>query len=231
MTITSDVQKLEPGALVDLFELDLAAIGGGKLYFHPGRNEVGTDIVWQERTYTAFPIKAEGFEATGNGRMPRPTVRIANVTGLISSLLQDFDDLIGCKITRRRTLAKYLDASNFPGGTNPTANPNQEFPPEVWFIDRKVSETRMVIEFELAASWDVQGVLLPRRQCIANTCTWLYRSVDCGYVGGPVADGMDNPTADPQLDSCGKRLSSCKLRFGEHAVLPFGAFIAVGIVV
>ncbi|UCV26805.1 phage minor tail protein L [Ferribacterium limneticum] len=230
MSITSDVQLLAPGALVDLFEVDLTGIGGGTLFIHPGRNSVNTDIVWNGRTYTAFPVKAEGFEATGNGRMPRPTVRVANVTGLISSLLKDFDDLIGCKITRRRTFAKYLDAVNFPGGVNPTANPLQEFPKEVWYIDRKATETKMMVEFELAASWDVQGVLLPRRQCIANTCTWRYRGPDCGYTGGPVADGRDNPTSEAGLDSCGKRLSSCKLRFGSYAVLPFGAFIAVGII-
>jgi len=228
VTIKSDIQKLEPGSVVDLFEIDLTSLGGGLLRFHPGKNSLISDIVWGGNTYIAFPIHAEGFEATGNGRMPRPIVRAANVTGLISSALRDFDDLIGCKVTRRRTLAKYLDAVNFPGGLNPSADQTQEFPPEVWFVDRKAAETKMMVEFELAASWDVQGVLLPRRQAIANTCNWRYRGADCGYAGDPVADSMDNPTANPLLDSCGKRLASCKLRFGEFAVLPFGAFPAVG---
>ena len=230
MSIATDIQTLAPGSVVDLFEIDLTSLGGEKLYFHPGRNGLISNVVWNGITYNAFPIQAEGFEATGNGRMPRPTVRVANVTGLISSVLRDFDDLIGCKVTRRRTLAKYLDAVNFPGSVNASADPSQEFPPEVWFVDRKSTETKMMVEFELAASWDVQGVLLPRRQAIANTCAWRYRGADCGYAGGAVADGNDNATGDINLDQCGKRLSSCKLRFGAYAVLPIGAFPAVGLI-
>lgn len=228
--IETDIQKLEPGNVVDLFDVDLTSVGGEMIHLHPGKNNLLTDIVWNGVTYTAFPIIAEGFEATGNGRMPRPTVKVANVTGLISAALRDFDDMIGCKVTRRRTLAQYLDAVNFPGSVNPTADPTQEFPPEVWFIDRKASETKMVVELELAASWDVQGVLLPRRQAIANTCNWRYRGADCGYAGGAVADSFDKPTTLMGSDQCGKRLTSCKLRFGEHAVLPFGAFPSVGLI-
>lgn len=228
--IETDIQTLAPGAIVDLFELDMTALGGDVLYFHPGRNQLMADIVWNGQAYVAFPIQAEGFEASGNGKMPRPVVRVANVTGLISAVLRDMDDLIGCKVTRRRTLGKYLDAVNFPGGVNPTADPTQEFPREVWFIDRKSVESRMVIEFELAAAWDCQGVLLPRRQAIANTCSWRYRGPDCGYVGGPVATIHDVATADLAQDQCGKRLASCKLRFGEYAELPFGAFPSVGLI-
>lgn len=230
MSIVADIQKLEPGDVVDLYEIDLTSVGGDILFFHPGHNEMLSSLTWNGQAYVAFPIKAEGFEASGNGKMPRPKVTVANVTGLISAALRDFDDLIGCKVTRRRTLARYLDAVNFPGGVNPSADPTQEFPPEVWFIDRKSMETKMAVEFELAASWDVQGVLLPRRQAIANTCGWRYRSADCGYTGDPVADIHDVATGDTAADQCGKRLASCKLRFGEFAVLPFGAFPAVGLI-
>lgn len=230
MTIAADIQSLEPGAVVDLFELDLTPLGGSILRFHPGSNGLVANVVWNASAYEAFPIMAEGFEASGNGKMPRPTIKVANVTGMISSFLRDFDDLIGTKITRRRTLAKYLDAVNFPGGVNPSADPAQEFPPEVWFVDRKSEETKMVVSFELAASWDVQGVLLPRRQAIANTCGWRYRGADCTYSGGAVADGNDVPTSDIAADLCGKRLNSCKLRFGAYAPLPFGAFPSVGLI-
>jgi lambda family phage minor tail protein L len=230
VSLAADIQGLEPGAVVDLFELDLTPLGGSVMRFHPGRNGLIANVVWNANSYEAFPIKADGFEASGNGKMPRPTIKVANVTGMISSFLRDFDDLIGTKITRRRTLAKYLDAVNFPGGVNPSADPSQEFPPEVWFVDRKAEETKMMVSFELAASWDVQGVLLPRRQAIANTCGWRYRGADCTYAGGAVADGNDTPTGDLAADKCGKRLSSCKLRFGDYAPLPFGAFPSVGLI-
>jgi hypothetical protein len=36
------------------------------------------------------------------------------------------------------------------------------------------------------------GVVLPRRQIIANVCQWKYRGAECGYTGPPVADANDN---------------------------------------
>jgi len=35
-------------------------------------------------------------------------------------------------------------------------------------------------------------------------------------------------TANPLEDVCGKRITSCKKRFGEYAELPFGSFPSVG---
>ena len=81
-----------------------------------------------------------------------------------------------------------------------------------------------VVEFELAVAFDVQGVQLPRRQIIRNSCPWKYRGDGCGYAGGPVADANDNPTTDAARDVCGKRLTSCKMRFGVAGWPPFGAF-------
>ncbi len=43
-SIYSDVQKLEPGALVDLFELDGTPIGGSLLRFH-GYTQLGP-LTW-----------------------------------------------------------------------------------------------------------------------------------------------------------------------------------------
>jgi lambda family phage minor tail protein L len=72
--------------------------------------------------------------------------------------------------------------------------------------------------------------MLPRRQVVQNVCAWRYRSAECGYTGGAVADINDQPTTDPARDQCGKRLASCKLRFGQYAELPFGGFPAAGLI-
>lgn len=228
--ISSDIQKLNPGAIIELFELDTTAIGGTEVYYlHNGVNEIGQSIVFDGITYTKFPIIANGFDKNSTGTMPRPVLKIANVTGLIGVLIKQNADLVNARVTRIRTFAKYLDAVNFIGGVNPEADPNQVIDREIWIIDRKSSENKVYVEFELTALFDVQGVQLPRRQIIQNVCTWQYRSAECGYTGDPVADKLDQPTSDPLLDKCGKRLGSCKLRFGENAVLPFGAFPAVGL--
>ena len=230
MTIASDLQKLAPGALIELFILDATALGGDVTRLHAGTNELRASVVWQGATYAPFPIEASGFELSGRGALPQPKVRVANVTGLITALCMELNDLVGAKFTRKRTLVKYLDAVNFTGGVNPTADPTQEFPDEIWFVNRKAEENKVFVEFELAAAFDVQGVKLPRRQVIANVCSWLYRGAECGYAGGAVADINDVATTVLANDQCGKRLASCKLRFGEFAELPYGGFPGAGLV-
>lgn len=229
-TITTEIQKLEPSAMVELFVLDATSLGSDLFRFHAGTNGLRQNIVWQGNTYTAFPVQSSGFEFSGNGQMPRPKLVFANITGVFSLLAIQYDDLLGAKITRKRTLAKYLDAVNFTGGVNATADPAAEFPDDVFFIDRKVSETRDLVEFELAASIDVAGVKLPRRQIIQNVCIWRYRGTECGYSGTAYFNANDVSVATAGLDVCGKRLSSCKARFGQTAELPFGSFPSAGLV-
>ena len=229
MAIQQDLQKLQGMQLVELFELDATAAGGTVVRFHNGKSAVGSDVVWQGNTYTAFPIEAAGFEFTGRGQLPRPTLRVANVTGIIGALTRTYQDLVGSKLTRRRTLLKYLDAVNFAGGVNPTADPAAALPDDVYYIDRKATENKLVIEFELAAAFDVSGVNLPRRFIIQNVCPWKYRGGECGYAGTAYFDANDAPVGTLAADKCGKRLSSCKARFGQYAELPFGGFPAAGL--
>lgn len=226
MTIASDVQKLEPGNLVELFELNAAMLGGDVLRFHAS-TEIGS-IWWQGEEYSPWPMRADGFARTTD-QPPTPKLTVANIDGRISLLCMAHEDLVGARLIRRRTFAKYLDARNFPGG-NAQADPLQEMDPEVWFIERKVSENPQAIEFELSSTLDFNGVQLPRRQIVANSCTSEYRGPECGYLGPAVATIMDAPTTDIFLDRCGKRLASCKLRWGEDAELPYGSFPAAGLV-
>lgn len=223
-----DVQKLAPSAIIELYEIDATNVGGTVYRFHSGKNELLNDIVWQGNTYSAFPIQTAGFEWNGKGQMPRPKVMVSNVLGTITALVLAYQDLIGCKFTRIRTIAKYLDAVNFPGG-NPEADPTAEFPRDIYFVDRRSNETNEMVEFELAASLDLAGVALPRRQIIQNYCPWKYRGAECGYTGTNYFDTNDAPVGSLALDVCGKRLSSCRARFGQYAELPYGGFPAAGL--
>lgn len=229
VAISSELQQLAPSAIIELFVLGGAAVGLDPVRFHAGTNGLRAPLVWQGQSYAPFPVQASGFEFSGNGQLPRPKLVVANLTGIISVLLLEFDDLLGARLTRRRTLAKYLDAVNFPDGVNPTADPSAEFADDIYFIDRKATETREIVEFELACAFDLQGLQLPRRQIIQNVCVWRYRGPECGYTGSAAFDALDRP-ASAANDRCGKRLSSCRKRFGEHAELPFGAFPAAGLI-
>lgn len=97
-----------------------------------------------------------------------------------------------------------------------TPDPTAEFPREIYFVDRKAIENRDVVEFELAAAFDLQGVRAPKRQCIANICQWTYRSAECGYIGTAYFDEFDVSVATAAQDVCGKRLTSCEARFGIY---------------
>ena len=77
--------------------------------------------------------------------------------------------------------------------------------------------------FELALPCESDGILLPARVIIAHTCCWDYRSSECSYTGGAVADEYDNPTNDITKDKCSYSLTGCKLRHG-NGILPFGGF-------
>ncbi|MFM0192424.1 phage minor tail protein L [Paraburkholderia strydomiana] len=227
MTISADVQKLFPGQLVELYELDASLIGGQIARFHA--HLTAGPIIWKANVYSPWSVTAEGFSRSSNGQQPTPTLKVGNVDGSISSLCLALADMVGAQVTRRRTLAKYLDAANFAGG-NPTANPDEEMPPEVWLIERKSHEDNEAVEFELSSPLDFDGEQLPRRQIIPNICAWDYRSAECSYAGPPVADSNDVPTDDPAKDQCSKGLGACKLRFGANNPLPFGGFPAAGLV-
>lgn len=228
--INSEIQKLAPSAVIELFVLDLNLFGEGVVRFHAGTNELRRQVVWQGNTYEPFPIQAEGFEFNGNGQVPRPKLKVANVTGSITALILSYQDLVGAKVTRKRTLLKYLDAVNFASGANSTADPSAEFADDVYFIDRKSRETRDVVEFELAAAFDLEGVSLPRRQIVQNVCPWSYRGAECGYTGAAYFNANDQTVTSNATDVCGKRLSSCQKRFGTNAELPFGGFPAAGLI-
>jgi lambda family phage minor tail protein L len=122
VTIQQDIRSLSPTALIELFVLDATSVGGTVTYFTSNTNPLRGNVVWQGQTYTPFPIDVEGFEIAGQGQLPRPKMRVSNTTGAFSALLLQFDDLLGAKVTRKRTLLKYLDAVNFPARRNLLTN-------------------------------------------------------------------------------------------------------------
>ena len=174
--IVSNLQNINPSAIIELFTLalDNSLHGATTVYrFHAGSSlKDNGEIVWAGNSYQRFPVKAEGF-AFQKGMLPRPTLTVSNALNTITAILLNVNattagnDLTGATVTRIRTLARYLDSVNFPGNTNPlgTPDPTAEFPQEIYKIDRKSSENRETVTFELAAVFDLAGVRAPKRQC------------------------------------------------------------------
>ena len=172
----SELQKINPSSLIELFTvtLDSSLHGATTVYrFHAGSNMNSSgELIWDGNSYQRFPVKAEGFEFTGKGQIPRPKFTVSNALGTITALMAlvnqttSGNDLTGAKFTRIRTLARYIDAANFTGGTNPFGTPDtsSKLPDEIYFIDRKLSENRDFVEFELVSELDLLNLRLPRRQ-------------------------------------------------------------------
>ena len=174
--VFSEVQKINPSAIIELFtlQLDNSLHGATTIYrFHSGSNlDANGEIVWAGNSYQRFPIEATGF-AYQRGQIPRPKLVISNALGTISAILllvnetTTGNDLTGATFTRIRTMARFLDAVNFSGNTNPfgTPQPTAEFKRQIFTVARKSAENRDVVEFELAGSIDMAGVRAPKRQC------------------------------------------------------------------
>ena len=177
----------------------------------------GTEVLFAGNKYLPLPYEKSGFIISNEGVLPNPTITISNVGLGPTALINSFDDLLGAKVFRRRVLAKHLDNGSAP-------DVNARWPDETWFIQRKVAENKLFVTFELSTPFDLDGVTLPKRRALRYACPWVYRGVECGYTGPPVADAKDQPTTSPGDDKCGKRISSCRLRYGGSDTLPYGGF-------
>jgi lambda family phage minor tail protein L len=190
----SELQKLNPSSRIELFVMELVeglhyASGNPSsvpttFRFHAGSNmNTNAELIWQGNTYQRLPITFEGTEFKGTGQVPRPTLTVANLGGItrsgsvltvtdlmiIVNLTTPHNDLVDAKITRITTLASELDAANFPGSSNPFGTPSSnELPQEIFFIDRKTSESRDIVQFELVGALDQANLKLPKRQVTRN---------------------------------------------------------------
>ncbi|WP_258920381.1 phage minor tail protein L [Yersinia pestis] len=143
---------------------------GGKLFF-PRRYKRtdGAPVVWQGVSYEPWPIKASGFDKTGQGTLPRPKIQVSNFAGTVSAEVQANDYLVGCRIIRKMSWRVFSTRPTSKTEIRPQI-PNQHFPDEMWFVEQKTLETHEVVEFELSSVFDLMGVQLPYRQIIKNTC-------------------------------------------------------------
>lgn len=183
--------------------------------------------------YTPIPFEAEGYEYNGQGPFPRPRIRMSNLFNEGSALAQEFGDMRGAVVTRRRVYADNLDNGPYPDALAQMA-------PDIYVVDRKSLQTNTLIEWELASPLDQQGVMLPRRQVLRDTCPWIYRRWDgtkfvyaaedgCPYNGTQYYDAAGNPVAQPEQDRCSHTINKgCRLRYGTKAELPFGGFPMAG---
>ena len=164
--IIGKVQKQAvSSALISLYEVTLS--DSDTVYFYNGLDENLQSVEFDGNTYLPLPILSEGFDIESGGMYSRPTITIGNVTSVFSDSLlegQSFEDLISKRITRRTTLAEYLGIAS-----------SIEFPSTVYVIDRIKEKSAIAVTLELSVPFDLQGIKLPFRVVLKDTCPWRYK--------------------------------------------------------
>lgn len=231
MSIREHIQKADLGSKVTLFELDLSNFGEGVLRFTNGTSG-SSSIRFNGQDYLPWAIDASGFEATGDGPIPRPRIAVSNLNGLFTALLYQNNDLEGAVLTRIRTYERFLDDGEEP-------DPNAIKPKDVYTLSQKIRDDGEQIEWRLVSNIDQEGVQLPARKVIQGYCDhttrsfdpqtgqFIYEGVTCPYVGVP-RDENGVEVASGSDEAFSKRLGTCcQARFGTNAPLPTRAMPGV----
>ena len=179
-------------AIIELWVLDLRLLDPTQplFYFSNWSQEDGSGARFGGIEYIPMPVQAQGFEISSNGAPSEPTLTVSNVGLIWTGLVNRWDDLIGCKLIRRRVLRRYLDDGATPSATG-------AWPDEPWFIEQKQSENKMAVTFALSTAFALDDVKLPKRLALRYSCSWTYRGEGCSYNGYPVADANNKPLPAP----------------------------------
>lgn len=231
-----DIQQPDIGNIAELYEVDASAITGlaEVLRFVPApliadsTAPAPQPVVWRGNTYEPRACQSEGWTWDGQGPLPQPTLTLGNTDRAVSALCIAYNDLQGAIVTRHRVPIKYLDGM-------PDADPDVEFDPDLFLIDQKTLQNKMVVTFNLGAAIDIQGRLIPGRQVVQGYCPFRPRFWDgtqfvynqgmaaCPYTGDKIFDAAGHQTSAPAEEVFTKRLKSCcAIRFTGD--LPFGGF-------
>jgi len=201
---TVQLQEIDEG-YVELFDFTLPSgtivhlfkgleDGTSSVYFPPKGG--GTPI-----EYIAMPLELTGIEVTSSGASTRPTLSMANIPSLTRTLadnettLEDIrqdeveallsgegiytnEDFLGTVVEYRSTLTNHLKQDG-----DPTSLP-VEFPSHRFVLDRVSSENNILVQFELATVFDLEGVKLPYRQINGRYCPWEYQGHALSGQGG-----------------------------------------------
>ena len=206
---TQSLIDLDPDSFVDLFEIYISE-STGILRFHAGKN-FNSFLIYKGNPYTPAPIEYGGFEFSSDGKQSRPSIRMANINGVVTNIIKNKNDLVNSRIKRLKIFVKNLDDVNFSDGKNPffgyrskrnaTNGYGQTFFEENYIINRKVSENKYIIEFELSSPLDFENQSLPNRKISDNLCSWSYRGCGCNYGKLPWANESGEKQSITYTDS------------------------------
>lgn len=188
--IAQTLLELSPSAVVTLYQLFYDTLNEPTQFFPftSSTNSVDGPIVFGGISYRPIPAEIDPTETNIQQRISRPTARISNIGGQISSLLRQKEEFRNAKLVIIKTFVKFLDAANFDSGVNPfgAPDPNAELSRETFIISQKRGENKEIVEFELTYPFDLSDFNVAGKTILGNYCPFQYRGKGCNYCGPPI---------------------------------------------
>ena len=198
--IITDLQSINPSAVIELFELtpDATLHGSTQTYrFHAGSNlNLNGKLVFGGNEYLRFPVTAEGF-AYQRGQIPRPSLSVSNALGTITAILLNVNavttgnDLTGATVKRIRTSARYIDAVNFPVTTTSSTTTSTIADPA---DAESVTYTVTVVNVGGSNYFALNGVTNPTLTFVKGG-TYIFQQHDYSNAGHPIGFRETDDTA------------------------------------
>lgn len=158
-------------------------------------SESAADVVYNGMTYTAFPIAVEPISESTSGEIDAIRVKVGNAGRVLQYYIETYE-LRGKKLGIKMVWADALaDLDNYI-----------EY---IFYID-KYDMSALQIIFTCSSKFDILDVELPFGKYMRGVCRWIYKSSECGYVGG--------------LTTCNRTMADCRVHLN---ILRFGAFPSI----
>jgi phage-related protein len=181
MTLAADLQGLNLGNIITLFEFDpqYAPNSGITSVVHSAQGSF--NVVWNNTTYSASNLSLSGVTVESGGSLQTPTLNILhNKTGrFFVNLLTK--DLRGLKVTRYQIPMKYvtqvtrLDGSLAYTGTSPSTDPSV-YKKVVFYIDGVQTRDGSSVTYNLAVAPGLDDLNASGNRTLSGTqCNLKYR--------------------------------------------------------
>ncbi len=230
MTVASERQKLKPDTLVAL--LTITKTDGTIIRLTNSVRDPGTSVTFGSNTFSARRFSLGRSQVKASGTLPRPTLSIDNTDNfMLTQVGQNLDGLNRAEVQYREVYA-----GNLVGGSDP--DPSQISVENNYQVRQVKRLDGHEAQLTLQVPMDAEQVQFGR-QCLRSTCARTYRVPDpnnngqffqgtCPYVGTNYFTKDGTSSTNYLEDDCGQRLSDCRARFGQNAVLPIQLFNAIG---
>jgi lambda family phage minor tail protein L len=93
--------------LLELLKIDLSSLGVPSIYLCNTQ-----ELTYLGTIYTLYPFKTEGYEKSGEGKLPQPTITFSNINGYVTDLLSIYNDFVNIPILRTLVWSDSLTAGD-----------------------------------------------------------------------------------------------------------------------